>query len=84
MFFNPEHDLHQRNLTDGMDLIIDFVPNLFSIDQDELEIKGQVDVLRKNLAKLIKQVWNRFWKFQKSEYIHSSCDFGDKFWAKVH
>jgi len=40
-----------------METIIDFVPNLFLVGQKEPEVKKQVEELRKNLIRLIKQVW---------------------------
>jgi hypothetical protein len=39
-----------------METIIDFVPNLFLVGQKEPEVKKQVEELRKNLIRLIKQV----------------------------
>ncbi len=50
-------DLHLKHLTEGMETIIDFVPNLFLVGQKEPEVKKQVEELRKNLIRLIKQVW---------------------------
>jgi hypothetical protein len=59
--FTLTGDTQISQLTDTMELIIEFVPNLFLVDgDDDADLRRNVEELRKNLVDLIKQVYTIF------------------------
>ena len=59
--FTLTGDTQFSQLTDTMELIIEFVPNLFLVDgDDDADLRRNVEELRKNLVDLIKQVYTIF------------------------